>query len=160
MVHVWAENQQNHLKVLSPHLVWFARRILEELSLGSASASILVMDDEGIRALNRRYLNRDRPTNVISFPMREGETISGDASYLGDVAISAETALREGMEYNYSPEEMLLLYLIHGLLHLSGYNHEGVEDAEAERMEMKQAAMFEALAPFLVEYPLVVTDAS
>ncbi len=154
MADVWTENRQDRLTVHLRHLEWFARRILEALSLDTVSVSILITDDREIQDLNRRYLHRDRPTNVISFPMREGEDIAGDATYFGDIAISVDTAVREGKETGYRPGELLLLYVIHGLLHLAGYDHEGGDVIASERMEAKQNALFESLLPFLAERPL------
>ncbi len=156
MAEIWAENHQSRLNIHTRHLINLAERILNDLSRPKdASVSIIVTDAAGIQAMNRQYLGRDRPTNVISFPMNEGETIAGDPGYLGDIAISADAAISEGEIYGYTPEEMLLLYVIHGILHLSGYNHEGVDEMEANRMEAKQQELFEALLPELARYPLV-----
>ena len=154
MADVWTENRQDRLKVSLRHLRWFANRILEALSLERTSVSILVTDDDGIQELNRRYLHRDRPTNVISFPMQEGEIIRGDTAYLGDLVISADAAVREGAAQGYRPEELLLLYVIHGLLHLAGYDHEGDDPTASKRMEAKQNALLEFLLPFLAEHPI------
>lgn len=158
MANVWAENRQGGLKVNIENLIWFGHRILEILSLESTSVSIVVSDAGGIQELNRRYLGRDRPTNIISFPMREGEPIAGDAAYLGDIVLSADAARKEAAEYGYTEEEMMLLYLVHGILHLSGYNHEDVSEKEVRRMETKQAEVFESLSPYLAEHPIEVAD--
>jgi probable rRNA maturation factor len=153
---VWAEDRQSRIAVDTDNLTWFARRILQELGLEQAELSIVVAGSEEIQRYNREYLGRDRPTNVISFPMNEGEAIVGDATYLGDVILSLDAALAEAEELGYFPEEMLLLYLIHGILHLSGYDHEGVDEAKASEMEAKQMAFLDALTPFLKDYPLVL----
>ncbi len=154
MADVWTENRQGSLTLRSQNLVWFARRILDALALNEASLSVVITDAADIRALNRRYLKRDRPTNVISFPMQEGEAVAGDKTYLGDIVISADAALEEGRAYGYRPDEMLLIYLIHGILHLSGFNHENVGREESIRMEKKQAEMVASFLPELAKHPL------
>ncbi len=157
MADVWAENRQSGIRLHIPNLVWLVKQILTILSLEDMSLSVVVTDAEEIQALNRRYLDRDKPTNVISFPMKEGEPVSGDDSYLGDVAISVDAALEEGQMYGYSFDEMLLLYLIHGILHLAGYNHEDVSKDETQRMETRQSEIFDTLLPHLSKRPIEVT---
>jgi len=96
--------------------------------------SILLTDDEEIRDLNRRYRNRDKPTDVLSFPMRD---LVGDRLILGDVVISVETAARKASEEGRSLEGTVVHLLIHGILHLLGYDHEkgGREEEEFFSLE-------------------------
>ncbi len=84
---------------------------------------IVFVDDREIRDLNEKYLKRDRPTNVISFPMAQGEFSEVNPCLLGDVVISVETAVKEAHELGLSLEEELAFLLIHGILHLTGYDH-------------------------------------
>jgi probable rRNA maturation factor len=84
---------------------------------------IVFVDDRQIRELNQRYLKRDRPTNVISFPMAQGEFPEINPQLLGDVIISVETAVREAEEWGLSLDEEVAFLLIHGILHLMGYDH-------------------------------------
>ena len=91
--------------------------------------------------------------------MNEGEALAGDASYLGDVILSVDEARDEAKKFGYLPDEMLLLYLIHGILHLSGYNHEGVSEEKAQEMENRQMEIFEELTPFLGSRPLISESA-
>jgi probable rRNA maturation factor len=104
-----------------------------------------VVDDAEIQIVNRDYLQRDKPTNVISFAMREGEGSDLQPQMLGDVVISAETAARDAAEAGVSFESELIFLLLHGVLHLLGYDHErgGVEDAE--RMEAREREIFSLL---------------
>lgn len=95
---------------------------------------MVLVDDPGIARLNQDYLSRTGPTNVIAFPMTEGQLGRVNPDVLGDVVFSVETALKEAREAGYSLEEMLDFYLIHGILHLVGYDHEGPAE-EAARME-------------------------
>ncbi len=83
-----------------------------------AELSVVIGDDAWIQELNRRYLRKDRPTDVLAFP--QGETPSGQP-VLGDVAISAETAARQAAEQGHGFERELALLLVHGVLHLTGW---------------------------------------
>ena len=123
-----------------------ASRILDALECPEAELSVVVVDDAGIQELNRDYLGRDRPTNVISFPMLEGEESGIVPGLLGDVVISADTAARDAEEAGSTFEREFFFLLIHGILHLVGFNHEGVDDAEIARMEAKEDELFALVA--------------
>ena len=98
--------------------------------------SILLVDDPQIEVLNREYFNRYGPTNVIAFPMRTGRFSNIAPHLLGDVVISVETAAKEATNAGISMEERLTQLLVHGILHLLGYDHEKNEH-EAQKMEKK-----------------------
>jgi len=98
--------------------------------------SILIVDDFQIKILNKKYLNRSGPTNVIAFPMREGAFSNISPDILGDVVISIETAQKEGRMSGLSVKERFTQLLIHGILHLFGYDHEK-SSRQAEEMENK-----------------------
>jgi len=102
--------------------------------------SILIVDDPQIALLNSEYLNRSGPTNVIAFPMREGEYSEITPHLLGDVVISADTALRESQIAGISIEKRMTELLVHGILHLLGYDHE-TDEAEALAMEDKSRSI-------------------
>lgn len=87
-----------------------------------AELSVVVGDDEWIRELNRKYLKKDRPTDVLAFPQDRGPAEA--APLLGDIAISAETAARQAEEMGHSLERELALLLAHGILHLTGWTDE------------------------------------
>jgi len=109
-----------------------------------AELSLLLTDDAGIARLNRDYLGREGPTNVIAFPMREGEMADPEDPLLGDVAISVETAAREAREAGLAFSERFWRLLVHGLLHLLGYDHERPEDCRL--MEEKEEEMMALIA--------------
>ncbi len=111
-----------------------------------AELSILLVDDGQIAELNRTYLNRQGPTNVISFPMQEGEFSHITAQLLGDVVISADTALREAEAAGLSFDRRITELLVHGILHLLGYDHEA-PGADAAAMEEKSRALMALLDP-------------
>jgi probable rRNA maturation factor len=86
--------------------------------------------------LNRKYLNRSGPTNVIAFPMREGEFSHLTPELLGDVVISTDTAAKEALNSGMKMEQRFNELLVHGILHLFGYDHE-TSDLDARKMEKK-----------------------
>jgi len=102
------------------------------LGFPDGELSILIVDDADISDLNETYLHRTGPTNVIAFPMREGDFPQISPQMLGDVAISAETARREAGAAGIPFRERFVQLLVHGVLHLFGYDHEGPEAAAAE----------------------------
>jgi probable rRNA maturation factor len=106
--------------------------------------SILLVDDEQISALNRDYLHREGPTNVIAFPMQEGEFSQISPHLLGDVVISVETARREAEMAGIALDRRLAELLVHGVLHLFGYDHE-TEGADAEAMEERARSLLQVL---------------
>lgn len=122
-----------------------ARKILNALGCPDAELSVVLVDDDEIQQLNRDYLQRDKPTNVISFPMREGEDSDLNPTLLGDVVISTETAARDAAEAGISFASELLFLLLHGILHLCGYDHERGTEAEAILMEAKEQELFALL---------------
>ena len=107
--------------------------------------SISIVGDLSIRRINRDYLDKDRPTNVISFSLQEGEFAEVAPHALGDVIISADTALREAAEADMEYFDRLCFLLLHGILHLCGYDHERSGEVEALRMEQKESELFSIL---------------
>ena len=95
--------------------------------------SILFTSDTHISELNRLYLGRTGPTNVLAFPMSEGEPAGGTSGMLGDVVISVDTAVKEALSAGGTLEETIYRLLIHGILHLMNYDHER-SDLEERRM--------------------------
>ena len=117
-----------------------ARVILDALGSSEAELSILLVNDADIAQMNRQYLNRSGPTNVIAFPMREGEFADVSPQLLGDIVISVDTADRESDDAGIALEFRLDELLVHGILHLFGYDHEKNTD-DARVMAKKSAAL-------------------
>ena len=109
------------------------------------------MDDAGIQNINRDYLQRDRPTNVISFSMREGEDEPLHPELLGDVVISTETAARDAVEAGVPFEHELYFLLLHGILHLLGFDHERGTEEEAVTMENRERELFALIQRHFLE---------
>lgn len=119
-----------------------AQTILNVLGCPDSELSVLIVDDAEIQVINRDYLDRDRPTNVISFAMQEGEGAGVHPELLGDVVISADTCARDADEAGIPFESELYFLLLHGVLHLLGYDHERGTEEEAQTMEAKEAEVF------------------
>jgi len=120
-----------------------ARHALALLGESGVELSIALVDDAAIRELNRNYRGKDRPTDVLSFSQREGEAAI-DRQLLGDVVISVETARRQAERRGSTTEEELRELLVHGILHLLGYEHERSR-SEARRMFRKTREVLAAL---------------
>ena len=117
------------------------QRAADLLELGpDVEISVLLVDNETIRTLNRDYRNKDAATDVLSFPMEEEtddasepQIIGGPSErMLGDLVISVERAVEQAAEYGHAVERELAFLSVHGLLHLLGYDHEQGPEAEAE----------------------------
>ena len=121
------------------------RNILFFLGCGNQELSVLLTDDKKIRELNKKYRGQDQTTDVLSFPQNEGEENEPNYHLMGDVVISTVTAKRQASQHGLSLEEEIVLLLIHGILHLLGFNHERSE--EACHMKKKTRELFDHIFP-------------
>ena len=121
------------------------RNILFFLGCGNQELSVLLTDDKKIRELNKKYRGQDQTTDVLSFPQNEGEQNEPNYHLMGDVVISTVTAKRQASQHGLSLEEEIVLLLIHGILHLLGFNHERSE--EACHMKKKTRELFDHIFP-------------
>ncbi len=112
--------------------------------------SILFVDDPHIQELNRKYRHQDHPTNVLSFPMREGDFSEVSPQLLGDVVISADTAAVEADQAGIGMGPHLTWLLIHGILHLFGFDHEKSRK-EADDMESRTARLMQKVKALFPE---------
>ena len=105
---------------------------------------VLLTDDKTIHQMNRDFRHVDRPTDVLSFPSSEGEQLMlPPSAYLGDIAISLETAERQAEEYGHSLARELSFLTVHGTLHILGYDH--VDEAGREAMFALQTLILEEI---------------
>jgi len=109
------------------------------LECHDAELSILITDDNHIAELNRRFLKKKGPTNVLAFPIRDDDPTEPETLMLGDIVISLDAAMRDAKKAGESLTRINDRLLIHGLLHLVGYDHERSEEAvkmeeETERL--------------------------
>lgn len=139
-------NRQRRQRFKSLQLKKVAARILNALGCpDETELSVSIVGDRSIRIINREYLAKDRPTNVISFSLQEGDCGGVNPHALGDVLISAETAAREAEEGGMPFFERLSFLLLHGILHLCGYDHERSGEVEAQKMRQKEQQLFRIL---------------
>lgn len=98
--------------------------------------SVVLSDDEHIRELNKHHRGMDKPTNVLSFPPARVKTPAGMPRFLGDIVLAFETVAREAADESKTIENHLSHLVVHGVLHLLGYDHE--DEDEAETMEARE----------------------
>jgi rRNA maturation RNase YbeY len=147
---------QNRQRVVAIDRAWVRRTaeaVLSAARADGAELSLVLVSDRRMRALNRRYRKKDRPTDVLAFPLHEkwGHEKRGQATFrtlspflLGDVVISVPTARRQATELGHGLREELRRLLVHGVLHLLGYDHErGPRDAAL--MARKEKAILKTI---------------
>lgn len=125
-------NGQRKVKTDVSWLRNWTERILFTLGLPEAELSILLVSDRRMKKLNWDYRRIPRSTDVLSFSMREGEFGALHPHLLGDVVISLETASKQALENGHSLEREIRHLVIHGILHLLGYDHEGSPEKRRE----------------------------
>ena len=131
---------------------WFkdlVRFVLEQEGVSKAKIGLAFVDDARMHELNRRYLAHDYPTDVLTFPMGSGMTLEGE------IVVSTAYASRECLEYGWPASMEASLYVVHGLLHLCGYD-DG-DDAGADRMEIRQKELLDAFAAVRAPYSETAT---
>lgn len=122
-------NRQRRLQLDTEAWSSFATKALNAIGKNESSATIAFVSDKRIRKLNRQFRGIDKATDVLSFPAEEEFN-------LGDVAVSVETAATQARENGLTLEQEIAQLILHGLLHLSGYDHE-TDDGEMNRLELK-----------------------
>ncbi|MBN1472812.1 MAG: rRNA maturation RNase YbeY [Syntrophaceae bacterium] len=136
------ENRQKKLKIDLRRIRSSLKIICKAINCGDKDLSIVFTDDDDIQRINKAYLNRDHPTNVMAFPMMEGAFNNVNSSVLGDIIISVETAYRDALVGDMEFLDEVEYLLIHGLLHLLGYDHENVPDTKADEMKQLSNKLF------------------
>ncbi len=125
----------------------FAGRVLAAEKLGPAEIGIVITGDAAVRALNRQFCGEDAPTDVLSFALTEGDERfalpPGKTVRLGEIVISLPTARRQAKQAGHSLKREIALLLIHGLLHLLGYDH--ADEPDRRRMWERQEALLASL---------------
>jgi probable rRNA maturation factor len=129
MIEVEISNTQNHLHIDPDEVTGLVREVLRREGRPEASISIALVDQAAIHILNRAHLGHDWPTDVISFPLSDPD----DATLSGELVVSAEMAAATAREAGMPPRDELALYIVHGLLHLCGYDDHAEPDSAAMR---------------------------
>ena len=141
MIEIAITNQQAELELDRKQLNRAVRIILEEAGISSARVSLAVVDDPTMARLHEQYLAHQGPTDVLSFLLeREGDALEGE------VVVGASIAKRQAISYGWPAENELLLYVIHGTLHLVG--HDDATDEQRAQMRERERA---CLAQFGIE---------
>ena len=147
---VLIKNDQKKIK-MTPDLRRLVKRavlaVLDFEDFGRrAEGSVTFTDNEGIHALNREYRNVDRPTDVLSFPLSDGEDYDtdGDVVLLGDIVISLERAQTQAEEYGHSFEREVAFLTVHSMLHLLGYDHETSPEDERDMFARQDEILISA----------------
>ena len=143
VITVEISNEQSHLPLDEKRLRDAVRISLESESVANAQISLAVVDDPTIRGLHRKYLETDEPTDVLSFLLQRSEE-----SLEGEVIVSAQTAKLAAGRFGWPAEDELLLYVIHGTLHLVGHR-----DATPEQQARMRRGERECLSHFGLDPP-------
>ncbi len=145
-------------EVLANRAAQATAAVAPELNHSRLLASLLFADDAEVHALNREWRGKDQPTNVLSFPMLARSDLldlapDGPPEMLGDIALAYETCAREAAEKGVTVAAHATHLVVHGLLHLAGYDHElSAADADAmEALEIKALASLGLADPYAVQ---------
>lgn len=126
-----AVNRQRKTKIDTKAWESFADKAATAIGKNDSMATIAFVSDKAIRQLNRQFRDIDKATDVLSFPAEETDKLN-----LGDIAISVDTAARQAKENGLTFDEEVAQLILHGLLHLSGYDHE-TDNGEMNRLELR-----------------------
>ncbi|HET6881043.1 MAG TPA: rRNA maturation RNase YbeY [Pirellulales bacterium] len=138
MLNILITNQQDRLPIDSARLRAAIETVFTGEGITGGEVSLAVLDDPTIHDLNRRWLDHDEPTDVLSFVLEES-----DGYREGEIIVSADTALARAAEFAWPAETELLLYVVHGTLHLVGYDDK--EPGDREQMRERERFYLERL---------------
>lgn len=141
---IWFRTHLRRISVRAKTIQRVTQLILVQAGSPAAHLSVSLVGKTRMRSLNRTYRRRDYPTDVLAFPM--GSMGEWTKVFLGDVVICIPVALAQASKFDNTTDQELLRLLIHGTLHLLGYDHEKSE-REAARMHRKEQAIFQKLSP-------------
>jgi len=131
---VYVKEENRKLPISIGKLEAISRYTFSVTGKEEGEISLVVCDDPFMTDLNERYTQNDGPTDVLAFPMREGERLPQQGSEAGDIVISIDTAERQSKELGTDLKQEITVLFVHGLLHLLGYDHQ----TKDEKMEMDE----------------------
>ena len=143
---VLIDNRQSLMAIPLESLEQVAQELLNDLGSPEGELSLVLVGDDEMADLNHMYRGRTGPTNVLAFAMQEGEFAGVAPLLLGDVVISLPTTQREAEALDIPFLERLRQLLVHGVLHLFGFDHE-VSEAEEERMDIRSTELLGRIGP-------------
>jgi probable rRNA maturation factor len=139
------QNNQRKIKIDRRKIRGTIFKILKILDCVDKEITLSFVDDEKIKQLNKQYLGKDKATNVLSFSLREDEYGNINPQILGDIVISVETAQKDAIQGNLTIAQEIDFLIIHGLLHLLGYDHENTTKKETSKMRKKERELFNSV---------------
>ncbi|MEE2676486.1 MAG: rRNA maturation RNase YbeY [Planctomycetota bacterium] len=146
MLSVLITNEQSNYEIAADRIEQAVKQVVEEAGIVSGDVSVAVVDDQTIHELNIQYLNHDYPTDVLSFVLEYA-----DEHLEGEIIVSVDTAVELAKDYGWDWQDELLLYVIHGSLHLVGYDDKNPEAKvgmqEAERRHLKMFGIKHRIEP-------------
>ena len=155
-MNITVENQQKRIPLKPQTILLAAKKILRHEKVKTVDLSIVFVLDSKIKSLNKKYLQENYPTDVLSFDFKsvphdsclagrnhEARVTGNESRINGEIIISADTALRNARTYQTSPGQEVLLYVIHGILHLLGYDDHSPDDIQ--EMRRKEADLMSFL---------------
>lgn len=129
-------NRQRKLQIDSEHWRAFTAKAVKVAPSFVAGVTVAFVSDRAMRALNRRWRGKRGTTDVLSFPAEQSEFEEAAEATMGDVVISLEQAARQAAEHGLSLDDEIAQLILHGLLHLCGYDHE-TDSGEMNRLELR-----------------------
>jgi probable rRNA maturation factor len=145
-----SENRNRKRRIDLSKINKAARRTLTLLGLKNAELNLIFISSQKIRVLNRRYFGIDASTDVIAWPsgkFRPRTTDNRGQTFIGDIAVSSDKAARNAREYGQTFKEELVLYVVHGILHLAGY--EDTSRMKREKMRRKENETFQKVRRYI-----------
>ncbi len=133
-IHVEVTSRQTLLKIRPARVRAAVQLVLRDEGVQAAAVEVALVNDATIQEVHRRFFGSDTPTDVITFPLNEP-----NEPLAGEIVVSVETALREGPRHRLAPADEVLLYAIHGTLHLCGYDDHRA--ADARKMQQRQSEL-------------------
>jgi len=129
-------NNQKRVRLVTPPLEKFAQKSLRQMKLEQGSVAIAFVTDSEIARLNKTYRKKNRPTDVLSFPAQPSAKRPNRNKFLGDIAIAPAVARRYAKKNGRSLQTEICVLILHGLLHLLGYDHE-TDRGQMDRVEQR-----------------------
>lgn len=142
---IYIQNRQRKQRLEIRLMRKLVEKIFDDLGLQTQEVSITFASDRFVRRLNKKYRGVDTPTDVLAFAMKEGEWPEIQPHLLGDVVISVDTAKKQALDLGHSLNRELAILLIHGVLHLIGYDH--MRPSEAKRMQALEKKILRSIEP-------------
>lgn len=133
------KSRQSRYKVPLRKIRCLLKAILKAIQIPDLDLDVTFVDDLAIRKLNQKFRKKNKPTDVLSFPLYEAGEARRGGVFLGDIVLSVPTVVRQAREHGQTLIEELSFLLIHGVLHLLGYDHEQgrLQALQMQRLENK-----------------------